>query len=93
MESGGLCDRLRNNLARLTAANTESAEDREILNQIERDLEEMDLQLSWLRRSQRSIDERLDKIERSLLFRIVRWPGALAYISSGILSASSGYPL
>jgi GT2 family glycosyltransferase len=51
-------------------------EDREILTGIHRELEKITLQLAWLHRGQRAVDERLDKIERSLLFRIVRWPGA-----------------
>jgi len=76
MDRGGLCDRMRDNLARLSAAATQSTEDREILSQIHRDLDETEVQLSWLRRGQRSLDERLEKIEQSLLFRIVRWPGA-----------------
>ncbi len=81
MDGGGLYDRMRSNLARLGAATTQSTEDLEVLGQIHRDLEEIELRLSWLRRGQRSIDERLEKIERSLLFRIVRWPGArYAYI-------------
>jgi hypothetical protein len=67
---------MRNNLARLSAAATQSTDDREILSQIHRDLDETEVQLSWLRRGQRSLDERLEKIEQSLLFRIVRWPGA-----------------
>src|SRR3954452_19073668 len=75
MDRGGVCNRMRDNLARLSAGAAQSA-DPEILRIIHRDLDELELQLSWLRRGQQSVDERLEKIERSLLFRIVRWPGA-----------------
>ena len=62
--------------ARPSAVTTQSTEDQEILHQISRKLEEIALQLTWFHRSQRTLDERLEKIEQSLLFRIVRWPGA-----------------
>lgn len=70
----GLCARLRENIARLGAV-TQSVEDQEILQQISRDFDELAIELSSIHRDQRALDQRLEKIEQSLLFRIVRWPG------------------
>jgi hypothetical protein len=64
MERGGLCDRVRHNLARLREGAPRSSQDNDILDQVHRDLEQIELQLSWLNRGQRSIDERLAKIEQ-----------------------------
>ena len=67
---------MRDNLARLGEGAPRSPRDNEILDQVYRDLGQIELQLSWLHRGQRSIDERLAKIEQSLFFRLLRWPGA-----------------
>ena len=75
MERGGLCDRLRENLA-LLSGSVQSDEQRKILlDLVYGDVEQLEIQLAWLHRGQQSIDERLAKIEQSLFFRILRWPG------------------
>ena len=75
MEPDGYWQRLRDNLARLSANPSRSPEESKILEEVNQDLERLQVRLSWLGRGQRSIDERLEKIEQSLFFRILRWPG------------------
>jgi GT2 family glycosyltransferase len=91
----GLSSHLRESLARLGAA-AQSSEDHDAYRQISQEFEEFALQIAWLSRNQRALDERLDGIEHSLLFRIIRWPGARYvqirnWLSSWLLRAGPEY--
>lgn len=75
MKSGDWCGRLRSKLGQLRASTGHTDLSQSIFREIDSELGELDARLSWLHREQRALSERVQKIDQSLLFRIVRWPG------------------